>query len=85
MIHLLLLSLPHTVLKQLHMITLLLLLLNRLPPDITGGQGLKAFITFFTENNYFTITSNKKLWRDVAGSVALPAGGPLTVAEASLE
>jgi hypothetical protein len=39
---------------------LLLLLLNRLPPDITGGQGLKAFFSFFfTKNSIYTITRIK--------------------------
>jgi hypothetical protein len=36
---------------------LLLLLLNRLPPDITGGQGLKKhFSIFFTGKHVYTIT-----------------------------
>jgi hypothetical protein len=57
-------------------------------PPATGHHrwsGAKGIYHFFTENNYFTITLNKKLWRDVAGSAALPAGGPLTVAGAFLE
>jgi hypothetical protein len=37
---------------------LLLLLFNRLPPDITGGQGLKnIFMVFFTINKIYTITT----------------------------
>jgi hypothetical protein len=28
---------------------LLLLLFNRLPPDITGGQGLKSILGFFLQ------------------------------------
>jgi hypothetical protein len=32
---------------------LLLLLLNRLPPDITGGQGLKNIFQFFLTKNTF--------------------------------
>jgi hypothetical protein len=46
---------------------LLLLLFNRLPPDITGGQGLKKiFRVFFTMNKYkkyiyYNVTFEKKL------------------------
>jgi hypothetical protein len=45
---------PNNGQKYLYMLQKLLLLLNRLPPDITGGQGLNGFQNIITITQYFT-------------------------------
>ncbi len=68
---------------------LLLLLLNRLPPDITGGQGLKRHLSFIQKKifyNYKKINRGEVLPdTQKGGSAASSAGGPLTAARAFLE
>jgi hypothetical protein len=47
---------------------LLLLLFNRLPPDITGGQGLKNIfkVFFYNKQIIYTITTQFHLCRDIS-------------------